>query len=68
MGKLTKAQRRALELMRDAGSIHPCSACGMPGTYVALRNRGLAYRVGLNGPYNITEAGRQALSEGEQNG
>jgi len=65
MSKLTKAQRWALGLMNDIGSMYPCKAAGHTNTFAAMVRQGMATRIGENGPFTITDLGRAALS-GEQ--
>lgn len=59
--KLTKAQTTALEMMHAIGSMYPCRAAGHTNSFTSLVRRGMAARIGVSGPFNITEAGRNAL-------
>lgn len=66
MGKLTKAQMRALDIMSAIGTMYPCRAAGHTNVFMSLVKRGMAERIGTSGPFNITSAGRAALSQGEK--
>ena len=61
--KLTKAQISALDLMAAIGTVYPSKACGSYSTFNALDKKGFATRRARIGPFDITPAGRAALSQ-----
>lgn len=65
--RLTKAQLKALDMMRAIGSMYPCKAAGHPNVFDALVRRGMATRINTSGPFKITPSGLTALSNNEGN-